>query len=117
MLAGKPYLKIGDRFTSQNYPPVMREFEQLKASVAHIPEHYKGEIIVSFLKYHCLSNNWIEANPAMCAFIVSKSFRAPEIEAVFEGCRADETFLKGLEDYILTEVRNPSRDTAPRTGK
>jgi len=66
----------------------------------HIPHDFVAEIIVSFLKNHCLRCEWIAANPVLAQLVSSKSVRSDKIESLFESCQTNSVFSQELETYL-----------------
>jgi hypothetical protein len=93
-----------DRFESAHYPLVARELSLLKEGTAHLPSHYKSEIILSYLKDHCIMNDWIIANPGLVALITSNHFQRSHIESLFESARNHNTFLHDFEVYVTDKI-------------
>jgi hypothetical protein len=97
---------IGDheKFNPENYPMAVHELSALSQGISEISIYYKVEIIVSYIKDHCLKNDWIDANPALTRLITSGFFKTSHLESLFESCRSNKVFLKDFEDYISTQL-------------
>jgi hypothetical protein len=89
-----------EQFSSANFPNVALELTALNQGISHTPIYFKTEILISFLKDHCLKTNWIEANPVLARLIISGFFKTPHIEALFESCRRNKPFLSDFEAYM-----------------
>jgi hypothetical protein len=93
-----------ETFSAANYPKAFHELSVLNQGISHIAIYYKVEIIVSFLKNHCLNTAWIDANPALARMMTSGFFKTSHLESLFESYRNDKVFLKSFEDYISRQL-------------
>ena len=83
----------------------LKELEEVAGKLrniklSNVAMYYNVEIIVSFLKNHCLKTTWIEANPALARMITSGFFKTSHLESLFESCRNNKVFLNDFEEYI-----------------
>jgi hypothetical protein len=93
-------IRPADQFSAAAYPEVISELDQIARATTHTPIYYKREIIISFLKDHCINNEWMKTNPEMTRLLVSGSLPVAQLESLFESCRNHKQFQKGLEDHI-----------------
>lgn len=101
MLPYNKYLiKHTDRFDPASFSSVHEEVIAINAQTGHLPVLFKPEIIVSFLKDHCLQNNWMKGNPGLTALVTSGSLFTGHIELLFESCRNNPGFRQDLESYL-----------------
>lgn len=105
-------IRDNERFIPQNFPNIVDELIGIKEGIAHLAIYFKAEIIVSYLRDHSLQTAWIEGNPPLAKMITSGSLQTSQLEGLFESCRNNKPFLKGLEDYLqiqlLKKAESPS---------
>lgn len=89
-----------DVFNAGKYPEMVKELNVLKKNAVHTPIYFKVEIVISYLKNHCIKNKWIRANPKLVALMISNSSKTMQIESLFELYRFRQLPLKGYETYI-----------------
>lgn len=93
-----------EKFSPSNYPIALHELSVLNQAISHISIYYKVEIIVSYLKDHCLKTDWVNANAPLARMITSGFLKTSHLESLFESCRANKIFLKDFEDYISKQL-------------
>jgi hypothetical protein len=98
--ASKPY----EKFSPANYPIAIHELSALSQGISHVAIYFKVEIIVSYLKNHCLKTDWIDANPSLTRMVTSGFFKTSHLESLFESYRSNTFFLKDLENYITKHL-------------
>ena len=98
----KYVIENGEQFNGDNCPKVMSELNALQEGMALLPRINKDDIIISFLKNHSISNEWIESNPEVAKEMSTSSFAVSELEAYFEGCKDNKSFLTDFEKMIRT---------------
>jgi len=98
------HIGINEQFSSANFPNVALELTALNQGISHIPIYFKGEILISFLKDHCLKTDWIDANPALAKLVTSGFLKTSHIEALFESCRRNKPFLSDFEAYMNKQL-------------
>lgn len=76
------------------------ELENLKTCLSHLPNLYKNDIIISYLKDHSLENIRISDNPKVAEMLTSGSFTMSHLEWLFESCRTHKLFTEDFEYYI-----------------
>ncbi|MET0392893.1 MAG: hypothetical protein ABW019_07115 [Chitinophagaceae bacterium] len=104
MLPFNKYLvKNTDRFDPAGFSSVTEEVVAINAQTGHLPVLFKAEIIVTYLKDHCLQNNWIKENRGLTELVISGSLFTGHIELLFESCRNNPGFRKDLESYLKEE--------------
>src|SRR5687768_10865155 len=97
-------IKDYEKFSPSNYPNVIQELSVLSQGISQISNLYKVEIIVSYLKDHCLKTEWMEANPPLTRMITSGYFDTSHVESLFASCHNNTIFLKSLEDFIENQL-------------
>lgn len=97
-------IRDNEKFTPQNYPEVVKELTGIKEGIAHLAIYFKAEIIVSFLRDHSLHTDWIAGNPLLAQLVTSGDLKTLQLEGLFESCRNNKPFLKGLEEYLQIQL-------------
>jgi len=93
-----------DIFSADRSPEMIKELSILKNGIVNTPIYFKTEIIISYLKDHCIKNDWITANPGLVELMLAGNFNTRNIESVFETCRTKPTYRKDYETYIRTQL-------------
>lgn len=93
-----------EKFHPENFPRMESEMATLIKGVAHFPFMHKADIIISYLKDHCLNTQWISINPRLSAVIASNFFSTAHIEYLFDSARKHDSFLLDFEEYIKNNV-------------
>jgi len=89
-----------DHFNPGHYAFIADDLAIMMEQIKHIPHDFVAEIMVSFLKNHCLRCEWIAANPVLARLVSSKSVRSDKIESLFESCQTNSVFSQELETYL-----------------
>ena len=89
-----------DHFNPEQYAFIADDLALMIEQTKHIPRDFRAEIIVSFLKNHCLRCEWIAANPELARLVTSKSVFSSKIESLFESCQSNSVFFRQLETYL-----------------
>jgi hypothetical protein len=93
-------IKDTDRFLDTLYPHVMGEIVIICKHLKEIPGNRKAEIVISFLKDHCIRTEWINDNDYVVKFITSNTLKTEHIEALFNGCQNNREFVNDFERCI-----------------
>lgn len=97
----KKYLiKDNDQFNPEQFPFIVEETAIIKAETANVPLHFKGEIIVSFLKNHSLKTEWLQENPELTALLASGSLTTDKFESLFDSCNHNLLFREAMEEFL-----------------
>lgn len=102
--SSNPSIKDYGKFNPENYPHAIHELTVLIQGISDIAIYYKVEIIVSYLKDHCLKTAWIDANPALTRMITSGFFKMSNLESLFDSCRNNKVFCNDFEEYISRQL-------------
>ena len=94
-----------EKFDQAKYLDVTSELHVLLQGLAHMESNYKSSIIISYLKDHSIQMNWLNGNNKLARAITSRSHDTSHIEALFDGCRNNKSFLKDFEAYITWQVQ------------
>lgn len=95
-------------FVSEYYPEEVKEINHLKTFLENEPIYFKVEIVISFLRYHSLRNEWIEANPSLAKLITSGIIKMSRLEMLFASGNRSSQLLRSLEEYITRQLLRPS---------
>lgn len=93
-----------DTFQLQFYPEVERELVIISTHMKQVPGHHKAEIVISFLKDHCISMEWFKENDNVIKLITSRFLDTEHIEALFKVCRGNSVFTNDFERCIRTSL-------------
>lgn len=97
-------IKDSEKFNPENHPHAIHELSALSQGISHISIYFKVEIVVSFLKDHCLRTDWIHANLPLTRMMTSGFFKTSNLESLFESCRSNKVFLTEFEHYIGKQI-------------
>jgi hypothetical protein len=97
-------IKESDNFNEFDFPNVTNELELLKEGLSHLPGTHKGDIVISYLKDHAVSDLWTNDNPQVTQLISSGSFVISNLEWLFESCRTHKRFSDEFEEYIKKTI-------------
>ena len=98
-------VNASDRFDQKVYPNVLIELDAIHKSTQRMSGDNKSDIVISFLKDHCIKIEWIARNPKVAKFITSRSLATSHIESLFESCKGNQLFLSGFEDCIKRQLK------------
>jgi hypothetical protein len=98
-------IKADEQFNADNSPIVISQLVALQKGMARLPGINKDDIVISFLKNHSISNEWIASNPEVAEQMITGSFAVSEIEAYFEGCKDNKTVLTEFEKVIKATLQ------------
>ncbi len=87
-------------FKAVEYPRVVLEMELLRQALVDMPEAYKADIFISYLKDHCINSAWVSDNPVVTRQALSENLATTHIERLFNSCRQNTEFLSEFEDYF-----------------
>ena len=95
-----------DIFNHNNAPEMVKELSIINERVAHTPVYFKSEIIIAYLKDHCIKSDWIAANPELVKIMLSNRFATKHIESLFEISRMKQEYRCDFENYIKKQLLN-----------
>jgi hypothetical protein len=87
-------------FKPVEYPRVVAELELLRQALVDMPEAYKADIFISYLKDHSIKSVWVSDNPVVTRQALSGNLSTSHIERLFNSCRQNTGFLREFEDYF-----------------
>jgi hypothetical protein len=89
----------GDHFVPSAFPQVDASIRYVVAQLSEEPG-IKMEMLLSFVKDHCIRSVQVTEHPELADRISTKSLPFQPIEALFEAARNNRVFRQELEDYI-----------------
>lgn len=92
------------KFDLQFYPEVQRELAIISNHLKQMTGDHKAEIVISFLKDHCIRTEWFKENDDVIKLITSRLLRTEHIEALFKGCKTNHIFINDFERCISTSL-------------
>lgn len=93
-----------DSFNPSLFPEVVREVTAMNINLEEHETFYKSEIVISFLKDHCIQMERIAGNKQLIKTITSAHRSTVHLESLFNSCRENKTFLSSLEKYIQKQL-------------
>jgi hypothetical protein len=73
-----------DRFDPANFPIQEAKISFAKNAFNKLSSVYRTEMLVSFLKDHCIPSEWVAANRELAGMISSKVLPLEDFEVLFE---------------------------------
>ena len=89
----------GGRFIPSDFPALEASLQQVVSQLAAEPG-VKAEMVLSFVKDHCINSVLVANHPALAALISTKALPLQPMEALFEAGRCNPLFNKQLEEHI-----------------
>lgn len=93
-------IRESERFDAVNFPQLKTCLEQIVAQLNREPAGPKAEMLLSFVKAHCINSRQVADHPALAALISTKSLPLGVMEDLFEASRTNPSFRNGMEAYI-----------------
>ena len=104
MQYSKYKIKETDTFNAYDFPKVQGEIDDIIKAFSKVNSGSKGEIILSYVKGHTLKKEWMDDSPELTTLLTDNQFSTSHIEALFESCRQNKSFLKSFEEYVVHEL-------------
>ena len=101
-------VKDNDTFNIQDYPDVESEVAVFSKRLDNVQAHHKTEIVISFLKDHCITTEWLPQNEVLVKMMTSGALSTRQTETLFNACKHNRGFLAGFEKYISSMLRPAS---------
>jgi hypothetical protein len=89
-----------DHFDAATFPFLEENISFAKGKLDIMPSVHRTEMLVSFLKDHCIKSEWVADNPELAELISSKVLPLTDFEALFESGKDNTAFVSELEAYI-----------------
>ena len=99
-------VKDADTFDIHRYPDVKSEIEVISKHLGKVQADHKTEIVISFLKDHCITTAWLQGNEGVVKMMTSGFFNTRQTETLFNACRHNRGFLEGFEQYISSILQS-----------
>lgn len=93
-----------DRFDPANFPQLQTSLQKIVEQLNREPAGPKAEMLLSFVKDHCIRSQYVTDHPGAASLISTKSLPLGVLEDLFESCRNNPSFKRELEDYILSQM-------------
>lgn len=97
-------IKDTDRFIPGYFMKAEEELSTLLAAITGSPGPFGELIILSYLKYRTLKEEWIDANPRLSALMTENTCSTEHIESLFASCKDNISFTRDYEEYIRKQV-------------
>jgi hypothetical protein len=104
-------IKAGEQFNANSCPLVMSQLVALQEGMTGLPRINKDDIVISFLKDHSINNDWIASNPEVARQMIAGLLAVSQIEAYFEGCKDNKTFLTEFEKVIRATFEGTKQES------
>jgi hypothetical protein len=93
-------IKETDRFDPNNFPQLETSLEKIVGDLNREPAGPKADMLLSFVKDHCINSQYVIDHPKLATLISTKSLPLGNIEELFESSRNNPSFKKDLENHI-----------------
>ena len=103
-------IKDTDHFMPSEYPQLEASIQQVVDQLAAEPV-IKIEMILSFVKDHCINSKQVSEYPGLASLISTGSLTLQVMETLFEACKKNPVFKTELEQYIRSRfaITNPQQ--------
>jgi hypothetical protein len=88
-----------NHFIPSRYPQLEVNLQEIVSQLAAEPE-CKTDMLLSFVKNHCIDSKHVLAHPELARLISTGSLPLYIIEALFEAGKSSPPFKKELEEHI-----------------
>jgi hypothetical protein len=93
-------VKDTDQFHPHNFPMLEDDIAGINAGIAHLPSTYKQEMLISFMKYNSINNDWVTVNPLLADAISTGDLPLSNIESLFSCSKNNPVFRKQMSEYL-----------------
>lgn len=90
-------------FAIESYPNVAAEIATLQTRVAGIRTESTAAIIISFLKDHAISTEFVTKADPVAMLIQSRSVDIKHLEDLFASSNDNKPFQRELEEYLTVQ--------------
>jgi len=101
-------IRDSDHFDPSKFPQLIASIQQTLEQLDAEPA-VKIEMLISFVKNHCISSKQVKDYPALAGRISTGSLPLQLMETLFEAARKNSVFKTGLEQYIRSFTINNSQ--------
>jgi hypothetical protein len=93
-------VKDTDQFHADNFPMLEDDISDINAAIAHLPQAYKQEMLMSFMKYNSINTDWVTANPLLADAISTGVLPLTNIGSLFSCSKNNPAFRKQMSEYL-----------------
>ena len=88
------------QFEASDFPYVVKEIIKISEGTSELPQSFKAEILISFVKSHIIHGEWLKANPYFVDLVTSGALPMKNIESLFLASEKNQFFRTQFEIYI-----------------
>ena len=99
----KYLIKTSDRFDAAQYPGLDEKIALITKELDTVPDDFKIEMLLSFLKDHLIKTEWAAVNPILAEMISSGNLPLSDLENLFESSRKNPAYQDELTAYIKNQ--------------
>jgi hypothetical protein len=92
-------------FFTANNGDVAFELMELDKQIRVLPQQYRHNILISFLKNHQIQSDWVKANPQLVDFLTGAKKEIAYTEQLFEAFKKHPIYCAALENYIRAKIQ------------
>lgn len=96
-----------DRFDATRFPELQKSLDTTAGLLAGEPDDPKAEMLLSFVKDHCMNSQLVINHPRLAGLISTKEVPVGVMEDLFEASRKNPTFRQALELHIRHGLHHP----------
>lgn len=89
-----------DHFNPAQFPQLQASLEKIVEQLNREPAAPKAEMLLSFVKDHSISSQYVQDHPSVASLISTKALPLGVLEDLFEASRNNPTFKRQLEEHI-----------------
>lgn len=97
-------IKETDRFIPGYFMKAEEELNTLMAAISGYPGPFTELIILTYLKFHSLKEEWVNANPGLSALMTENTCPTNHLESLFTSSKDNIVFTREYEDYIRKQI-------------
>ncbi|NTS42759.1 hypothetical protein HRG84_17810 [Flavisolibacter sp. BT320] len=97
-----------DRFDAANFPELQKSLDATLGLLAGEPDDPKAEMLLSFVKDHCMNSQLVFNYPRLASLISTKEVPLGIMEDLFESSRKNPIFRQALELHIRHRLHHPN---------
>ena len=88
------------KFDASEFLSIDEEIQTINKMTKSVSPILKSEILISFLKDHCISKDWISSNQQLAEMASSGVLFTGDIESLFDSAKSNPGFVTELESYL-----------------
>lgn len=97
-------IKDTDRFIPDYFPKAEDELRTLMEAATGFPGPFAELIIISYLKYHSLKSEWVDANPRLSSIMTDNICCTDHMESLFISSKGNLSFTRDYEAHIREQI-------------